>query len=134
MDTLSRLSHEHDDLRGRLEPIELAAQAHDAPELAALLRAAQHTLTAELDAHIATEESEVFSAVAETVGDGIVMPFRDEHVEIRAIRDDIYASLARGEAPYALSLRLCDLILAHQTREDTMLFPSAREALAEERG
>lgn len=134
MDTLTRLSHEHDDLRARLEPIESAAQAQDAPALAALLRAAQDTLTAELDAHIATEEVEVFSAIAGTMGDGLVAPFRDEHVEIRAVRDDIYAWLARGAAPYALSLRLCDLILAHQTREDLMLFPSAREALAEERG
>lgn len=134
MDTLSRLSHEHDELRAHLEPIESAAQAQDAPVLAALLRAAQNALTAELDAHIGVEETEVFSAITETMGDGLVAPFRDEHVEIRAVRDDIYAWLARGEAPYALSLRLCDLILAHQAREDLMLFPSAREALAEGRG
>lgn len=130
MEILAQLSREHEILRTHLERIESAAAACNGDELRACLYAARDALNDELDAHIATEEAEAFSAIAETMGDGLLTPFYDEHVEIRALRDDIYSQLARGEAPYSLCLRLCDLILAHQQREDMMLFPSAREALA----
>jgi hemerythrin-like domain-containing protein len=130
MDMMAQLSREHEILRAHLERIESAAAARNADELRACLYAAHDALNDELDGHIATEEAEAFSAIAETMGDGLLTPFYDEHVEIRALRDDIYTQLARGEAPYSLCLRLCELILAHQQREDMMLFPSAREALA----
>lgn len=129
MDILTRLSHEHDDLRALLAPIEAAAEARDAAALAASLSAARPALTDDLDAHIAAEEAEVFSAITKTLGDGLVANFYDEHVEIRAIRDEIYAGIARGEAPFGPSLRLCELIQEHQQREDLMLFPSAREMI-----
>lgn len=128
MDTLTRLSQEHDELRAHLERIEAAADARAAATLAASLESARAALTLELDAHIALEEAEAFAPIAETLGAGLVAPFYDEHVEIRATRDEAYALLERGEAPYAQALRLCDLILSHQQREDMMLFPSAREA------
>ncbi|HEU0027892.1 MAG TPA: hemerythrin domain-containing protein [Ktedonobacterales bacterium] len=127
MDVLTRLSHEHDDLRVLLAPIKAAAEARDAPALAACLGAARAALTDDLDSHIATEEAKVFSAIAGTLGDGLVATFYDEHAEIRAIRDEIYTRLARDEAPFEPSLRLCELIQEHQEREDLMLFPSARE-------
>ncbi len=129
MDILTRLSHEHDDLRALLAPVESAAEARDATTLAASLNAARAALTDDLDSHIAAEEAEVFSAIVETLGDGLVANFYDEHVEIRAVRDEVYARLARGEAPFEPSLRLCELIQEHQQREDLMLFPSAREAV-----
>lgn len=132
MDIYTRLSDEHEGLRAHLERIESAAQTRSAAALSASLDAAHVALTDDLDAHIAIEEAEAFSAIAETLGEGLVTPFTDEHVEIRALRDQIYSLLARGEAPYEPSLRLCELILAHQQREDLMLFPSAREALAGE--
>jgi hemerythrin-like domain-containing protein len=127
MDELTQLSHEHDDLRALLAPIQSAAEARDAAALTASLSAARVALTDDLDAHIATEEARVFSAIAGTLGNGLVAAFYDEHAEIKGIRDAIYARLARGEAPYEPSLRLCELIQEHQQREDLMLFPSARE-------
>lgn len=129
LDTLDRLSREHEDLRATLAPIESAAEARDAAALAASLEAARAALTDELDAHIVTEETDVFAPVATHHGEDLVAVFYEEHVEIRATRDDIFARLERGEAPYGPSLRLCELILAHQQREDLMLFPSARDAL-----
>lgn len=129
MDILTRLSAEHETLRTYLERIQSAAEARDAAALAASLEAARAELSDELDAHIAVEESEAFSAIAETLGEGLVAPFYDDHVEIRILRDEIYLRLAQGQSPYDLCLRLCELILSHQQREDLMLFPSAREAV-----
>lgn len=41
---------------------------------------------------------------------------------------------ATGEAPHGTALRLCELILNHQQREDMMLFPSAWAASASATG
>ena len=128
MDVLTRLTSEHDTLRTLLERIQAAAEARDATALAASLEAARPALTDELDTHIAVEEAEVFASTAESLGEGLLQPFYEEHVEIRQARDQRYAQLARGAAPFDASLRLCELVLAHQQREDLMLFPSAREA------
>ncbi|HEX6797184.1 MAG TPA: hypothetical protein VF116_05675 [Ktedonobacterales bacterium] len=40
--------------------------------------------------------------------------------------------MERGQAPRAVALGLCDLILDHQRREDLVLFPSTREAVPAE--
>lgn len=128
MDVITRLSDEHDALRAHLEQIQAAAESGDADALCASLDAARAALTDELDTHIAVEEAEVFASTAESLGEGLLQPFYEEHVEIRQARDQIYAQLARGAAPFDASLRLCELVLAHQQREDLMLFPSAREA------
>jgi hemerythrin-like domain-containing protein len=130
MDVLERLSHEHELLRAHLERIESAAERRDAGALAASLEAARSTLTEELDAHIRVEEVEPFTAVTEILGAEVVARFRNEHREIRAPRDNLFASLARGETPFEPALCLRDAILAHQEREDMMLFPCARAALA----
>jgi hemerythrin-like domain-containing protein len=129
MDVLDQLTTEHNILRAYLERIQSATEARDATALSTSLEAARTALTDELDAHITVEEAEAFAAIVQTLGDGLVAPFHEEHVEIRALRDEVYTLLARCETPYEPSLRLCELILAHQQREDLMLFPSAREAL-----
>ncbi len=131
MNVITRLSDEHDALRAHLERIQAAAESGNTAELTANLEAARVALTTELDTHIAAEEAEVFSVVAEPLGEGIVRQFYDEHGEIRRLRDQIYAQLVRGKAPLDASLNLCELILAHQQREDLMLFPSAREVIAQ---
>jgi hypothetical protein len=86
-------------------------------------------LAAALDERIALEEARVFPAVATTIGDGLVDPFIAEHREIRAVRDELFAQASAGALYPGLCLRLCELILEHQQREDLMLFPSARAAL-----
>jgi hemerythrin HHE cation binding domain-containing protein len=125
MDVLTRLSREHADLRIHIERIASAAEARDALALATNLDAARAALTSELDSHITVEETEAFAAM----GEDLVAPFYAEHMEIRALRDAVFAQLKQGETPYGLSLDLCELVLAHQQREDLMLFPSVREAL-----
>lgn len=129
MDILTQLSAEHNELRATLDRIESAAEARDATALAESLELSRSALTTELDAHIATEEIETFAAIANALGDDLVAPFRADHAEIRAMRDEVYERLGRGEPPYEASMRLCALLLSHQLREDLMLFPSAREAV-----
>ena len=130
MDVLTQLSSEHIALRDLLDPIEAAAEARESAALTERLSAARGALTDELDTHITTEEEEVFSVVPAIMGADLVAPFYEEHSEIRAIRDQVYARLALGDAPFELTLRLCDLILAHQQREDLMLFPGVNEAIS----
>ncbi len=129
MDVLTQLSGEHEQLRAHLERVQAAAEAHDDERLRAALRAASAALSDELDHHIAQEEAEVFAAVSEELGEGLLEPFREEHVEVRLLRDEVLEAAERGKAPHAAALRLCELILNHQQREDLMLFPSAREVL-----
>ena len=129
MDILTQLSSEHDELRAVLTHIEAAAEARDAAALTENLQMARATLTVELDAHIATEEIEAFDVISDTLGEELVAPFRADHAQIRATRDEVYEHLECGETPYEASMRLCTLLLSHQEREDLMLFPSAREAV-----
>ncbi len=126
---LTRLSDEHDTLLPLIVEIQAAAEAQDKTALIEQLITGRAALTHELDAHITLEEDVAFSIIGQAIGEEIITPFRDEHTEIRALRDKILAQADAGVAPFSLSLQLCDLIQAHMQREDMMLFPSAREAL-----
>lgn len=133
MDVLTQLSDEHEQLRAHLERMRAAAEARDDRRLLAALREAHGALTDELDTHIILEEAEAFAAIGEALGEGLIEPFREEHVEVRMLRDEVFAAAERGEAPHRAALELCDLILSHQRREDLVLFPSARDAVPAER-
>jgi hemerythrin-like domain-containing protein len=135
-DVLARLSEEHETLLPLIKDIETAAgrqalEAHDMPALLAQLAAGRQALTTELDAHIALEEDDAFALIEQAMGEGFVAPFRSEHREIRALRDQVLAGADAGRVPVSLCLQLCDLIQEHMQREDTMLFPSARNAIAQ---
>ena len=97
--------------------------------LLAKLLAGRAALTEELDAHIAFEEDVAFSIIEQAIGEEIVSPFRTEHTEIRELRDAVLAQADSGSAPFDLCLQLCDVIQAHMQREDSMLFPSAQDAM-----
>jgi hypothetical protein len=129
VDVLTQLTSEHKQLRSFLEPMQAAADAGDDTALRTCAESARCALAEELDAHIALEEAEVFAPLEEVLGAQLVHPFREEHLEVRAQRDDVFARVDRGEAPHDAVLRLCDLIFDHQHREDLMLFASARDAL-----
>lgn len=129
---LTRLSDEHDTLLPLIVEIQAAAEAQDKAALIEQLRIGRATLTHELDEHIALEEDVAFSIIGQAIGEEIITPFRSEHSEIRALRDEIFAQADSGKAPLGLSLQLCDVIQAHMQREDMMLFPSARDALETE--
>ena len=126
---LTRLSDEHDTLQPLIVEIQAAAEVRDKTALLAKLVAGRAALTHELDAHITLEEDVAFSIIGQAIGEGIITPFRTEHTEIRALRDEVLAQADTGSAPFSLCLQLCDVIQAHMQREDMMLFPSAREAL-----
>ncbi len=129
---LSRLSEEHDTLLPIIVEIQAAAEAQDETALIAELAAGRAALTQELDAHIALEEEVAFSLIGQAIGEEIITPFRTEHTEIHALRNEVLAQADAGVAPFNLCLQLCDLIQAHMQREDMMLFPSARDALGAE--
>ena len=126
---LSRLTEEHDTLLPIIVELQAAAEAQDSVALFDELITGRAALTQELDAHITLEEDIAFSLIEQSVGEEIVTPFRTEHTEIRSLRDEVLSQSDAGVAPFNLCLQLCDLIQAHMQREDTMLFPSAREAL-----
>lgn len=129
MDLLTQLTDEHRDLLAHINALQTAASQRDPEALAISLASARPALAAALDEHIALEEARVFPAVATTIGEGLVDPFIAEHQEIRALRDEVFAQAEAGAISPSLCLRLCELILEHQQREDLMLFPSARTAL-----
>ena len=126
---LTRLSDEHDTLLPLIVEIQAAAEAQDKTALLAKLVTGRAALTHELDAHIALEEDVAFSIIGQAIGEAVVTPFRTEHNEIRALRDEVLTQADSGNAPFNLCLQLCDLIQAHMQREDMMLFPSARDAV-----
>jgi len=63
------------------------------------------------------------------LGEGMVSLFVEEHVRIRALRDQVYERMGQGRADFNECAELCDLLTDHMTREDQMLFPSARDVL-----
>ena len=130
-DVLARLSEEHETLLPLIKDIETAAEARDMHLLLKNLANGREALTAELDAHIALEEDDAFALIEQAMGEGFVAPFRSEHREIRALRDQVLAGADAGRVPVSLCLQLCDLIQEHMQREDAMLFPSARNAIAQ---
>ncbi len=129
MDLLSHLSDEHRALLALITQLQASAHAGDAKSLAERVMAAHDALTNELDTHIALEESVVFPVISGALGGGLVAAFSDEHREIQALRDDVLSRAGSGTMPSGPVEQLCDLIVAHQQREDQMLFPSARDAL-----
>jgi hypothetical protein len=129
MDVLARLSGEHERLGEHLERIAAAAEARDDGALAEALRTAGMALAGELDAHMALEEAEAFAAIEGELGEGLVAPFRADHLAIRALRDAVLDAARRDRAPHDAALRLCDLIVDHQQREDLVLFPVAHDIL-----
>ena len=126
---LTRLSDEHDTLLPLIVEIQAAAETQDKTTLIEKLVVGRTALTHELDAHISLEEDVAFSIIGQAIGEEIITPFRTEHSEIRALRNEVLAQADAGGAPFNLCLQLCDLIQAHMQREDMMLFPSARDAL-----
>jgi hemerythrin-like domain-containing protein len=129
IDVFTTLSQEHEALLPLILDIQSAAEAADIPALVEKLIAGRQALTIELDAHIALEDDGAFISIEEALGKEVVLPFRAEHSEIRALRDRILAEIDAGCVSIDLCLQFCDLLQAHMQREDAMLFPSTRTAL-----
>ncbi len=128
---IDQLSAEHADLLPCTDRLlDLAASA--GPELREAIDSCAAKLSTPLDSHIAQEDDVLFPAYARASGgEGLVAQFRAEHREILALRDELLAARASGDAGKlgAISAQLAELLGDHMRREDVMLFPSAREAL-----
>ena len=129
-DVFTMLSQEHETLLPLILAIQASAEAGDRPSLLKKLTAGRQALTTELDAHIALEDDSAFVSVEEALGQEVVLPFRLEHNEIRALRDRMLAGADAGRVSIDLCLQFCDLIQVHMQREDAILFPSALSAIA----
>lgn len=122
------LGEDHATLWPLLDRLEQAALGH---ELTAVVDEARAVLDAELDAHIAAEDADLFPALREPLGEGVVAVFESEHREIQSLRDRLLASGDAAEAA-GVAIALCDLLRSHTTREEAMLFPSARRHLEDD--
>lgn len=128
---MDELSAEHAGLLPRLA--ELAALADTGgPALAAAVGALADELETALERHIAQEDDVLFPALACALDDaGMVQHFVDEHREILHLRDALLAAHRGGDdtAMRHAAADLAALMTAHMTREDMMLFPTARDRL-----
>jgi hemerythrin-like domain-containing protein len=123
------LLDEHRSLLPVLAALEQAAEAKDRNALKAHFIVAWPALTKELEAQMTLEEEVAFPRISRMMGENFLKPFREEHREIRALRDLLLEQAAAGKVPVDLCLILCELIVAHIQREDLTLLPSACEVL-----
>lgn len=129
---IDRLSAEHAELLPCAAKLAELAAVNSA-ELGETIGRCSAKLRAPLEAHIDEEDSVLFPAYARECGDeGLVEQFRSEHRDLLALRDELLAAYRDKAAPRRLggiAARFADLLTSHMTREDMMLFPSARQAL-----
>jgi hemerythrin-like domain-containing protein len=128
---MDRLQGEHVGVLEAGERLRLAIKEHDGEALQAALVAGKDELGDALTVHSETEDDDLFPLIAPMIGEGLVSIFVEEHVRIRALRDQVYEHAAKGEADFDGCAELCDLLESHMEREDQVLFPAARGSLAD---
>ena len=133
-EVIDQLLAEHQEVLPRVRRLAESAAA-DRLELERAYGDAAPLLGAPLEAHIALEDDVLFPAYAEASGaEDVVAQFRDEHRQILALRDELRACHEGrddgGRSIVELSAALCELLSSHMEREEQVLFPSARAALA----
>ncbi|MHB1891514.1 MAG: hemerythrin domain-containing protein [Acidimicrobiales bacterium] len=126
---IDQLEIEHVDVRRALAMLGSAVEEGDATALQGALAAGAEALGTALDVHSGAEDERLFPRIAPMIGEGMVSAFAEEHVRIRALRDQVYESSAQGGADFGGCTELCELLLDHMEREDRALFPAARSAL-----
>lgn len=129
---IDQLGIEHADLIPWTNKVMDAARSNS-PELRDLVAQKAGTLGQALDSHIVQEDNVLFPAFANETGDeGLVGQFTEEHREILSLRDDL-VSAHRDNANIgklsAIAAQFADLLNSHMSKEDEILFPSARNTL-----
>lgn len=129
---MDQLGAEHAELIPWTDKVMEAAR-NNSPELSQLVASKAGMLGQPLDSHIVQEDTVLFPAFAQETGDeGLPGQFTEEHRELLALRDEMLA-LQREGAPVEklanIAAQFADLLNSHMTREDQVLFPSARHAL-----
>jgi len=128
---IDRLESEHVEVIEVVEALRPAIKVRDAEALFGTLKAGVDVLGTALNVHSVTEDEDLFPRIAPMIGEEMVGAFAEEHVTIRALRDQVYARMEQGEADFDGCAELCDLLASHMTREDIALFPAARGVLAD---
>ncbi len=128
---IGTLEGEHVEVRDALAKIDSAVTVKNASALSDALTSASEVLGTALDSHSLAEDNDLFPAIAEMMGEGLVSVFVEEHTRIRSLRDQIYQAMDRGDADFERSGEFSELLGDHIDREDAMLFPSARNMLAD---
>ena len=128
---IDRLESEHVDVLHALQMVSAAVEAHDGAALREALEANGEEFGTSLNLHIEAEDDHLFPQIAEMIGEAMVSVFVDEHVQIKALRDQVYERMAQGGTDFDGCAELCDLLSAHTQREDQVLFPAARGVLAD---
>ena len=130
---IDRLESEHVEVLGALDTLGSAVATEDGVALRGALAAGSEILGAALNVHSAAEDEDLFPQLAPMIGADMVGVFVQEHVRIRALRDQVYERMGRGEADFDGCAELCDLLAGHMERENVALFPAARSLLADSR-
>ena len=128
---IDRLESEHVEVIEAVEALRPAIKGRDGEALFSALSAAVDVLGTALNVHSVTEDEDLFPRIAPMIGEEMVGAFAEEHVTIRALRDQVYARMEQGEADFDGCAELCELLASHMTREDIALFPAARGVLAD---
>lgn len=80
-----------------------------------------------LEAHFVLEEERLFPALEKAIGssDGPTAVMRQEHQQIRSLRDELKDALIDGDTPEALAVidTLIVLIQQHNVKEENVLYP-----------
>jgi hemerythrin-like domain-containing protein len=128
---IDRLEGEHVGVLDAVALIRSAVEERDDVALKGALAAGADELGTALTVHSETEDHDLFPQLADMIGEGLVSVFVEEHVRIRALRDQVYKRMGQGEADFEGCAELCDLLASHMEREDQVLFPAARGLLAD---
>ena len=128
---IDRLESEHAEVIEALDRLRPAIKERDDVALRAALSAGVDVLGKALNVHSTTEDEDLFPQIAPMIGEEMVGAFAEEHVRIRALRDQVYERSEQGEADFDGCAELCDLLSGHMEREDVALFPAARSVLAD---
>jgi hemerythrin-like domain-containing protein len=128
---IDRLESEHVDVRHALDALGPAIKEGDGVALQGALAAGGEALGRALDVHSGAEDHDLYPQIAPMIGEGMVSAFAEEHVRIRALRDQVYETMGQGRADFDGCVELCELLGDHMEREDRVLFPAARSLLAD---
>lgn len=120
---LQDLSREHHGALKQARAARLAAESHDASQVAALAQRVARLFADELEPHFRVEEQGILQQMAVAGELALVQRTLDEHAEMRRL----VSALAIPDA--AILLRFADLLAAHVRFEERELFEAAQTVL-----
>ena len=134
IDPLERFEAEHEDALAELNSLEAAALALDAgpsDEHFEMIRRVHGALAGAVREHNENEELALFPLLGEAAP---TEPFVDDHLALRTLERELIDAVERRNADEvaSLSLTIVEKLRDHIERENTVLFPMARDILGAE--